>query len=79
MALVHFYGPARTAAGGASSAQVAGSTVAEVIGALKVRHGPAFAALLAVSKVYLAGEPADPGDAVGPDDELSVLPPVSGG
>lgn len=78
MAIVRYFGPARTAAGAASSV-VVGSSVAEVVEALQALHGPEFATLLAGSKVYLAGEPAGPSDAIGPDDELAILPPVSGG
>ena len=78
MAIVHLFGPARTSAGTAAC-EVSGASVAEVIERLATLHGSAFAAVLAESKVYLGSEPALPSDTIGPNDELSVLPPVSGG
>jgi molybdopterin converting factor small subunit len=38
-----------------------------------------FAALLPNCRVWVNGEPADGADAVRDDDEVAVLPPVSGG
>jgi molybdopterin converting factor small subunit len=35
--------------------------------------------VLARSRVWRNGDPADRADPVGPDDEVAVLPPVSGG
>jgi molybdopterin converting factor small subunit len=35
--------------------------------------------VLEVSRVWVNGEPADAGALVGHDDEIAVLPPVSGG
>jgi molybdopterin converting factor small subunit len=35
--------------------------------------------VLEVSRVWLNGEPADAGAVVRHDDEVAVLPPVSGG
>ena len=43
------------------------------------RYGEAFAAVLERSRVWRNGEPAAGGEPVGPDDEVAVLPPVSGG
>lgn len=51
----------------------------EVLAAANARYGPGFAEVLANSRVWRNGEPTVDDDAVGPDDEVAVLPPVSGG
>ena len=51
----------------------------EVLAAANARYGPGFAEVLANSRVWCNGEPTVDDDAVGPDDEVAVLPPVSGG
>ena len=43
------------------------------------RFGADFASLLPSCRVWVNGEPAERGDAVGTADEVAVLPPVSGG
>ena len=43
------------------------------------RYGPKFEAILEVSRVWVNGEPADSAAPISHDDEISVLPPVSGG
>ena len=43
------------------------------------QFGDGFGAVLDGSKVWLNGEPTDAKAAVGPKDEVAVLPPVSGG
>ena len=45
----------------------------------RARYGDRFAEVLAGSRVWLNGEPADPSAPVGDADEVAVLPPVSGG
>ncbi|WP_436793773.1 MoaD/ThiS family protein [Actinospongicola halichondriae] len=55
------------------------STVGAVLDAAVARFGPAFSDLLPTCKVWVNGEPAERADVVGPDDEVAVLPPVSGG
>jgi molybdopterin synthase sulfur carrier subunit len=71
-------GPARDAAGVASD-DVPGSSVTEVLRHARLRYGDDFGALLEVSQVWLNGEPVPTETHVGPDDEIAVLPPVSGG
>jgi molybdopterin converting factor small subunit len=64
---------------GVGEVLVPGATVEEVLAAARDRFGPGFVDVLEHSAVWLNGEPASPGQAVGADDEVAVLPPVSGG
>ena len=79
MPTVLLFGPARDVAGGAPRADLAGSTVKDVLADGSARFGPAFAALCGRAKVWVNGEPADEGTPVGSADEVAILPPVSGG
>ena len=78
MATLRLFASAREAAG-TDRAVIDGATVGEVLDAARVRFGEGFAAVLASSRVWVNGEPAEPGDAVVDADEVAVLPPVSGG
>lgn len=78
VARVRFFAAAREAAG-CSSAVVPGATVADVLAAAIAQYGENFAAILRTSKVWVNGEETDTTRRVGDDDELAVLPPVSGG
>ncbi len=78
MARLRLLGPAREAAG-LAAAEVDGADVAAVLDAARARFGPAFAELLGRSAVWLNGSPAAASQRVGPEDEVAVLPPVSGG
>lgn len=71
-------GPAREAAG-VRHDEFPGGTVQEVLDAAVARYGPDFAELLKKSQVWRNGEVAELDDAVDPQDEVAVLPPVSGG
>ena len=78
MSKILLLGPAREAAGRRSD-DISGETVAEVLAAAVERYGPSFGEVLASSQVWVNGSPAHAPDAVGPYDELAVLPPISGG
>ncbi|MFI5035609.1 MAG: MoaD/ThiS family protein [Acidimicrobiales bacterium] len=78
MARLLLLGPAREAAG-IRHDEFEAVTVAGVLALAVERYGPAFAEVLAASRVWVNGESADPTAAVGPYDEVAVLPPVSGG
>ena len=78
MATLRLFASAREAAG-TDRAVIDADTVGAVLDEARVRFGEAFAAVLAKSRVWRNGDPADLADAVGPDDEVAVLPPVSGG
>ena len=78
MATLRLFASARDAAGTARD-DVAGATVAEVLDLACDRYGEGFVAVLASSRVWLNGEPADRAATVADGDEVAVLPPVSGG
>ena len=78
MAVLRLFAAAREAAG-TGRAEVAGTTVGEVLAEARRRYGGSFEAVLENSRVWLNGEPALEGDAVRERDEVAVLPPVSGG
>ena len=78
MAIVRLFASAREAAG-TGRAELAGSTVAEVLDAARREFGPDFAAVLEISNVWLNGDTAERSTAVSDNDEIAVLPPVSGG
>jgi len=78
VAVLRLFASAREAAG-RSHDEIPGSDVGAVLAAACARYGEQFAAVLERSKVWLNGEPAVPGDPVSENDEVAVLPPVSGG
>jgi sulfur-carrier protein len=71
-------GPAREAAGTKNDV-VEGNSLATVLDAAVERYGDEFKNILASSQVWVNGEPAAVNDPVGANDEITVLPPVSGG
>lgn len=78
MAVVRLFAAARTAAGTARDL-VPGGTVAEVIDGTVARYGPEFADVLVSCKVWLNGVEVPPDTPVTEEDEIGILPPVSGG
>lgn len=76
--VLRLFAAAREAAG-TSRDEVPGATVDEVLAVAGERYGRAFRDVLASSRVWVNGEPAEGADPVGPADEVAVLPPVSGG
>lgn len=78
MAVVRFFAAARQAAG-TGREEIEGTTVADVLARAIDRHGDTLAALLPSCRVWLNGEEVDRGTVVRGDDEIAVLPPVSGG
>ncbi len=56
-----------------------GETVGDILDEAIRRVGEPFAAVLAGSKVWLNGSPAERAATVSAGDEVAVLPPVSGG
>lgn len=78
MARLVLLGPAREAAGTREDI-VEGDSLDMVLDEAVRRYGPVFRAVLEVSRVWVNGEPAEANAFVGHDDEIAVLPPVSGG
>ncbi len=78
MATLRLFASVRVAAG-TGKATFDGETVAEVVAAAVAAYGPDFAAQVEQCKIWVDGEPAEPTDSVGPDNEVALLPPVSGG
>ena len=78
MAVLRLFAAARDAAGTGRDT-IEGSTVGEVIAAACSRYGDDFVRLLPTCRVWLNGDQADDDMAVDADDEVAVLPPVSGG
>jgi molybdopterin converting factor small subunit len=78
MARLRLFGPAREAAG-QSCVTVGGPSVGDVLAEAEERFGVDFAGIVAVSSVWLNGERAGLDWPVGGDDEVAVIPPVSGG
>lgn len=78
MARLRLFGPAREAAG-TSDAIVSGNDVASVVAGARARFGEPFSTVLEGSRLWVNGEEAHPDTPVDDDDELAVIPPVSGG
>lgn len=78
MAVLRLFAGARDAAGTARD-EVPGATVGEVLDGARARYGAAFGDLLPHCAVWCNGEPCEHDQRVGADDEVAVLPPVSGG
>jgi sulfur-carrier protein len=78
MANVRLFASAREAAGRGRD-ELPGSTVDEVLRSACDRYGQAFTEVLSTCRVWVNGESVPEHTPVGPDDEVAVLPPVSGG
>jgi sulfur-carrier protein len=78
MPCLRLFAGAREAAG-TDRDTIDGETVGAVLDCAVARYGPSFADVLATCKVWVNGDPAERVDPVGADDEVAVLPPVSGG
>ncbi len=78
MAKVRLFASARDAAGTGSDV-IDGATVAEVLRAAEERYGDRFRDVLTTCRVWVNGDDATPDTAIESNDELAVLPPVSGG
>lgn len=78
MATLRLFAQAREAAG-TRSVEFEAGTVGDVLELAREQFGEGFGAVLDGSKVWLNGAPAAATEAVGPKDEVAVLPPVSGG
>lgn len=78
MARLRLFANLRESAG-TSAADVPGATVAEVLEVAASRFGTSFERGLASAAVWVNGESASGSTPVSDDDEVAVIPPVSGG
>ena len=78
MARLRLFGPAREAAGRASVVQI-GASVGEIIATAEERFGEDFARVVAVSAIWLNGQAVELDASVADEDEVAIIPPVSGG
>ena len=78
MVVLRLFAAAREAAG-TGRTELPGATVSEILDGARARFGDDFAQVLATSRIWVNGEPADSDEPVTATDEVAVLPPVSGG
>ncbi len=78
MARLRLFANLREAAG-TPEARLDGATVGEVVDEAATRYGDEFAAGLPHARVWVNGEPAERDTVVGAEDEVALIPPVSGG
>ncbi len=78
MARVRLFAGLREAAA-ASEVRLEADTVGELLEAACIRYGDGFRAGLGQARVWVNGEPAELDHPLGADDEVALIPPVSGG
>ena len=78
MATLMLFASVREAAG-TKSAELTASTVGEVLDLARQQFGPEFAEQVQTCRVWLNGEPTELSAPVSDQDEVALLPPVSGG
>ena len=78
MAVLRLFASVRVAAG-TGKIDVPGNTVGDVLAAADEKFGQGVAGMAATCRVWLHGESATATDVVGTDDEVALIPPVSGG
>ncbi len=59
--------------------EVAGVTVGQVLASAEAQFGEDLSRVLVTSRIWVNGTVATGDDPVGDGDEVSVIPPVSGG
>jgi molybdopterin converting factor small subunit len=78
VARLRLFGPAREQAG-LHRLDIPGGTVGAVLDAAAVRFGEGFAQIVGTSRIWVNGDTAGRNDRVDEEDEVAVIPPVSGG
>ena len=78
MATLRLFASAREAAGTGRVA-MAGDTVGDILDSAVATFGRQFADVLVTCRVWVNGDEADRTTTVSANDEVAVLPPVSGG
>lgn len=78
VAVLRMFASAREAAGTGTDV-IDGATVGEVLEVASERYGQKFVDVLSTCRIWVNGDTADQSTAVTANDEIAVLPPVSGG
>ena len=78
MARLRLFAGLRQAAG-TGEIELDGDSVGEILAEAAAVYGPEFEQGISSAKIWVNGEPADNATPVSPDDEVALLPPVSGG
>ena len=78
MATLRLFASIREIAG-TGSFEIDGDSVSDVIASACSQFGDDFAALVPSCRIWINGNPADMADSVTSQDEIALLPPVSGG
>lgn len=78
MPTLRLFATVRVAAG-TGSASFAGETVEEVLDQASEKFGSEFAELVPICRIWVNGAAAEMATEVTNDDEVALLPPVSGG
>ncbi len=78
MTTLRLFATVRVAAG-TGKASFSGETVGDVLAAARNEYGPDFAELVPSCRIWVNGQTADEATAVTDEDEVALLPPVSGG
>jgi molybdopterin synthase sulfur carrier subunit len=78
MAVLRLFASVRVAAG-TGRVDIEGDTVGEVVANAITRYGDDFARVVQTCRVWRNGEPATYDEPVTSQDEVAILPPVSGG
>ena len=78
MATLRLFASIREEAG-ERTVTIDGETVAEIIGQAGDKFGDHFRELVATCRIWVNGEPAELDTTVSANDEVALLPPVSGG
>jgi molybdopterin synthase sulfur carrier subunit len=76
--VLRLFAAAREAAG-VARAELDGATVGAILQQAELRYGDRFSGVLAHSRVWVNGQPAEADTEVHGHDVIAVLPPVSGG
>ena len=78
MAVLRLFASIRVAAGTAKTL-IPGNTLGDLLNTASDQFGETFSTLLPTCKIWVNGKQADLSTSVVEEDEVAILPPVSGG
>ena len=78
MAILRLFASVKQIAG-TGSVILSGATVADVVEEASQRYGAEFSDMARNCRIWLNGNPTEINTPVNDDDEIALLPPVSGG